>query len=385
MFQTQENIDKEHSIFPIEEKIIYNDSNLESNFDKYSCSDDSESVSSFSDNYDSQNEDTNYLEEIQLKDKFKPYLNNYQIQAINDRGKYKKCFINMWSGPSKTKTLTFSIFNDDKNINVIVFPSQDLINQYNKEFINNDNKIFKENFANYECLVFYSDHEYKLNIKNNKIKYTTKQNILDKFLKKTNCKKIILVTYQSFKKFINECIKVNILIDKLIWDETHHIFDEEIQHIAFNNKFLNRIVCKTEYYSATETRWKYTLSKITKYINKNKKLPSSSDEDVSIKKLGVWLKTQKEDYQKHIYIMQDPKLRNIWNDFVKNYSNYFINNTIEYITKNEKRLSLYNKVIYMRKQSLKISHQEETYQKQISIIQESEFKKLWDNFLKLIF
>ena len=83
--------------------------------------------------------------------------------------------------------------------------------------------------------------------------------------------------------------------------------------------------------------------------------------------------------------MQDPKLRNIWNDFVKNYSNYFINNTIEYITKNEKRLSLYNKDIYMRKQSLKISHQEETYQKQISIIQESEFKKLWDNFLKLIF
>ena len=151
MLQTQENIDKEHSIFPIEEKIIYNDSNLESNFDNYSCSDDSESVSSFSDNYDSQNEDTNYLEEIQLKDKFKPYLNNYQIQAFNDRGKYKKCFINMWSGPSKTKTLTFSIFNGDKNINVIVFPSQDLINQYNKDFINNDNKIFKENFANYEC------------------------------------------------------------------------------------------------------------------------------------------------------------------------------------------------------------------------------------------
>ena len=202
-------------------------------------------------------------------------------------------------------------------------------------------------------------------------------------MKKTNCKKIILVTYQSFKKFINECIKLNIFIDKLIWDETHHIFDEDIQHIAFNNKFLNRIVCKTEYYSATETRWKYTLSKITKYINKNKKLPSSSDKDESIKKLSIWLKTQKEDYQKHIYIMQDPKLRNLWNDFVKKYSNYFVNNTTEYIIKNEKRLSLYNKD--MRRPSRKVSHQDEVYQKQISIIQESELKKLWDNFLKIIF
>lgn len=81
--------------------------------------------------------------------------------------------------------------------------------------------------------------------------------------------------------------------------------------------------------------------------------------------------------------MQDPKLRNLWNDFVKKYSNYFVNNTTEYIIKNEKRLSLYNKD--MRRPSRKVSHQDEAYQKQISIIQESELKKLWDNSLKIIF
>lgn len=36
-------------------------------------------------------------------------------------------------------------------------------------------------------------------------------------------KKIIMVTYQSFEKFINSCISENININKLIYDEAHHI------------------------------------------------------------------------------------------------------------------------------------------------------------------
>jgi len=249
-YQYQESIDNEIPINSMEE-ILNTDSNIQYNSEDDSYSGpESNNISGYSD-YDSDLEDTNYLEEIPLKDKFIPYLYKHQIEAINAKAKYKKCLVNMWCGTGKTRTFTVSIFNDEKNLNVIVFPSLGLINQYNNDYFNNDNEFFNQNFSNYQCLAFCSDDEGKLNIKNDRIKYTTKQSILDKFLKKSNCKKIILVTYQSFEKFINECIKHQTIIDYLIWDEAHHILGEKIQNIAFNNKSLDRIVDKKEYYTAT--------------------------------------------------------------------------------------------------------------------------------------
>ena len=250
-YQYEESIDNEIPINSMEEEILNTNSNIQYNSEDNSYSEpESECISEYSD-YDSELEDTNYLEEIPLKDKFIPYLYKHQIEAINAKAKYKKCLVNMWCGTGKTRTFTVSIFNDEKNLNVIVFPSLGLINQYNNDYFNNDNEFFNQNFSNYQCLAFCSDDEGKLNIKNDRIKYTTKESILDKFLKKSNCKKIILVTYQSFEKFINECIKHETIIDYLIWDEAHHILGEKIQNIAFNNKSLDRIVDKKEYYTAT--------------------------------------------------------------------------------------------------------------------------------------
>ena len=64
-------------------------------------------------------------------------------------------------------------------------------------------------------------------------------------------KKIVLVTYQSFEKFINICIDIDIQIDRLIFDEAHHIVGDKTQDIVFNNNKLNNIVSKTEFYTAT--------------------------------------------------------------------------------------------------------------------------------------
>ena len=177
-------------------------------------------------------------------------LYEHQKSAIIKKNKHKKCLINMWCGTGKTRTFTISLFKDNQNLNVIVFPSLGLINQYNNDYFLNSNTIFKDNFDNFQCLAFCSDDESKLKCKSNKIKYSTSDNTLKTFIKKKE-KKIILVTYQSFEKFINICISNNIRINRLLFDEAHNLIGEKIQQIVFNNNQLDTIVDKTEFYTAT--------------------------------------------------------------------------------------------------------------------------------------
>ena len=79
-------------------------------------------------------------------------------------------------------------------------------------------------------MAFCSDDDGKLKSKG-KIQFTTDEKKLSKFLKKKD-KKIILVTYQSFEKFINICIEKNNNINNLIFDEAHHIVGDKIQDIV---------------------------------------------------------------------------------------------------------------------------------------------------------
>jgi len=184
-----------------------------------------------------------------MKD-FNKHLYQHQQQAIIEKNKHDKCLVNMWCGTGKTRTFTISLFQDNQNLNVIVFPSLGLINQYNNDYFLNSNNIFKDNFDNFQCLAFCSDDESKLKCKSSKIKYSTSDNTLKTFIKNKN-KKIILVTYQSFEKFINICISNNIRINRLLFDEAHNLVGEKIQQIVFNNNKLDNIVDKTEFYTAT--------------------------------------------------------------------------------------------------------------------------------------
>lgn len=156
----------------------------------------------------------------------------------------------MWCGTGKTRTFTISLFQDNQDINVIVFPSLGLINQYNNDYFLNQDNIFKDNFDKFQCLTFCSDSDTKLKLKNSAIRYSTSEKTCKSFMKKKD-KKIVLVTYHSFEKFINICGDSKIRINRLIFDEAHHIVGEKIQGIVFNNDELDNIVDKTEFYTAT--------------------------------------------------------------------------------------------------------------------------------------
>ncbi len=166
------------------------------------------------------------------------HLYPHQQQAIINKKNKQKCLINMWCGTGKPRTFTISLFQDNQDINVIVFPSLGLINQYNNDYFLNQNNIFKNNFDKFHCLAFCSDNDTKLKLKNSTIRYSTSEKTCKSFMKKNN-KKIILVTYHSFEKFINICYDSEIKINRLIFDEAHYIVGEKIQNIVFNNNRTN--------------------------------------------------------------------------------------------------------------------------------------------------
>ena len=76
--------------------------------------------------------------------------------------------------------------------------------------------------------------------------------ISNKIILKKSGKKIVTVTYQSFKKFVAIIKKDTILINYLVYDEAHHTVGDRIQDIVYNddefdNK-LNRIGYGKGYY-----------------------------------------------------------------------------------------------------------------------------------------
>ena len=61
----------------------------------------------------------------------------HQQEAVNSKKDYDKCLINMWCGTGKTRVFVYSIIEDNQKINIIIFPSLGLINQFNLDYIIN--------------------------------------------------------------------------------------------------------------------------------------------------------------------------------------------------------------------------------------------------------
>jgi hypothetical protein len=65
------------------------------------------------------------------------------------------------------------------------------------------------------------------------------------------------------------------------------------------------------------------LGKLKKYIDENKKRPSTSNKNKEIKILGAWLSKQKLTYKKCAYVMAYKHIREKWEAFVEQYKDYF--------------------------------------------------------------
>lgn len=96
-----------------------------------------------------------------------------------------------------------------------------------------------------------------------------------------------------------------------------------------------------------EETWDFTLNEIKNYIDKNKKKPSTTSKDDSVRKLGIFISTQKKNHKIKAQIMSNTIYYNKWSTFTQDYSNYLLtiedkwydilDNLKEFIDKNKKR------------------------------------------------
>jgi len=79
----------------------------------------------------------------------------------------------------------------------------------------------------------------------------------------------------------------------------------------------------SRYFISNEDQWQITLEEVSRYIDENDKRPSTNDKDKTIKHLGQWISHQQTKYRKQEFVMKNPNIRQIWEEFIEKYSVYF--------------------------------------------------------------
>jgi hypothetical protein len=142
---------------------------------------------------------------------------------------------------------------------------------------------------------------------------------------------------------------------------------------------------------SNDERWNDTLEKAKSYIEINYKLPSLTDKNKEVEKLGNWIFAQKTNYSKQEKIMKEENIRNIWENFINTYAHLFMSNdekwndTLEkvkmYIKTNNKLPSVKDKNKDIRQLKLWISNQKKNYSKQKDIMKQENIRNKWEDFI----
>jgi superfamily II DNA or RNA helicase len=165
--------------------------------------------------------------------------------------------------------------------------------------------------------------------------------------------------------------------------------DENIRNIW--SDFLEQY---KEYFLNNSELWFNNLKQVEDYIIQHKKTPSQSDEDKSIKKLGIWIGNQNRNYKNNEFIMKDENIRNIWSDFLEQYKEYFINNSElwfnnlkqveDYIIQHKKTPSKRDKDKSIKKLGIWMSSNKHNYKNNEKIMKDENIRNIWSDFLNNI-
>jgi hypothetical protein len=145
------------------------------------------------------------------------------------------------------------------------------------------------------------------------------------------------------------------------------------------------------YFYDNDTIWINNLNKVKEYIDKYKKKPSRVDKNKEINKLARWISFQLQNYLKNQFIMTKDNIKKLWTEFLRLYSEYFLDNettwinnlnkTKEYININKKRPSEVNKDIAVNTLGKWISIQLKNHSKEQNIMKNEKIKNMWEKFI----
>ena len=174
--------------------------------------------------------------------------------------------------------------------------------------------------------------------------------------------------------------------------KTHHNDNEDKSIQTSNEKFECLISKKTQkYFLIDKNIWHNNLNKVKEYIDKNKKRPSYSGKNKEIKQLGSWIGTQQNNYKYKKNIMKDENIYSEWTQFMNEYEKYIksyennwynsLNQVKEYIDKNKKRPSYYNKDKEIKQLGCWINTQQKKYIKKKNIMKDENIYNEWTQFI----
>ena len=344
-----------------------------------------------------------------------PFLINVRILVEGFDAPITKgiCFMHL---PSSKTTLIQIIgralrLHEDKNLANIILPfsnksDEDNINKFLKVMARNDSRI-RKSYINKKLGGYINFDKIEDNINNGgekdiELKYEL---IFDKIGILKNADEIWEKKLEEVKKYIDNNKKRPSSTDKNkdikqlgIWisnqqknyaKQQHNMKDDNIRNKW--EQFTNDIKYK-KYFLSNEQEWDINLVEVKKYIDNNKKRPSTKDKNKDIKNLGQWISNQQINYAKQQKIMKDDNIRNKWKQFIEDpkYKKYFLSNEQEwdinlvevkkYIDDNKKRPSDKNKDIKNLGQW--ISNQQRNYAKQQQIMKDDNIRKKWKQFIE---
>ena len=160
--------------------------------------------------------------------------------------------------------------------------------------------------------------------------------------------------------------------------------------LDFSKKFCSAIIaCEVSY---GVEQWCLTHEKVCKYIDDEKKAPSTHDKNSEIKKLGQWVSNQKTNYAKNAQIMKNPEIRTKWEETLEKYKEYLcdadeqwrltLQKVCEYMDDNKKRPSEDDKNPEIRKLGTWVSTQKQNYSKNVKIMKNPEIRSKWEETLE---
>ena len=168
------------------------------------------------------------INQIKIRDILQDGYKKTLIKLKNDEQKY---LFDIFCGIGKSRFMTKIALNflDNNNTISYVFPTINLINQFNQDYID---KYNLRDIVNNLSICSRKEIRKGYN-------YTTTQKDINTFLNK-NGNKIILVTYKSFET-LNKCLKkLNKIIDICCFDEAHRSIESDCCHYIYDEIYYKK-------------------------------------------------------------------------------------------------------------------------------------------------
>ena len=244
-------------------------------------------------------EDKIYTEWTQFMNKYKEYFLSNEEIWYNNLNKVKEYIDENKKKPSQSdknkeiKQLAQWITDQKQNYKnkKEIMKNEEIYNKWTN-FMNE----YQEYVKSYEEIWYNSFNKIKEYIDNNKKRPSSTDK--DKEIKHLGS--WIIIQKQNYKK------KEQIMKNEEIYNEWKNFMNEY-----------------EEYFLSNEEIWYDTFNKVKKYLDDNKKRPSTHDKGIEIKQLGRWICSQQKKYKKKEEIMKNEEIYDKWTIFINEYEKYF--------------------------------------------------------------